>query len=79
MSQAKVDRYKQEKANRKKTMAKQKAMSVVWKIVAIAIIAALAVWAGFSIHNWMVENAPTTYTYVNLTPLTDYLGNLSVQ
>ena len=40
MSQEKVDRYKQEKANRKKIMRKQKVMNIVRK--SVLTVAALA-------------------------------------
>ena len=40
MSQEKVDRYKQEKANRKKIMRKQRVMSIVRK--GVLTLAALA-------------------------------------
>ena len=44
MSQAKVDRYKEEKKNRKKIQKKQKAKQVVEILVCAAILGALVVF-----------------------------------
>ena len=51
MSQEKVDRYKQEKANRKKIMRKQKAMSIVRKAVLSVAALALVAWLGYSAYD----------------------------
>ena len=48
MSQEKVDRYKQEKANRKKIMRKQKVMNIVRKSVLTLAALALVAWLGYS-------------------------------
>ena len=54
MSQEKVDRYKQEKANRKQNMAKEKLKKKLY-VAAGAVIGALAiVWIGFSFY-WEAE------------------------
>ncbi|SDB26317.1 hypothetical protein [Eubacterium oxidoreducens] len=73
MSQAKVDRYKQEKANRKQIMAKQKRQSFFGKLIFLLILAAIVVWAVFSIKSYIESNTEVTKTYVNLDALTDYL------
>ena len=44
MSQAKVDKYKNEKANRKKTNARNKVKRVIARIVAAAAVVALVGW-----------------------------------
>ena len=48
MSQAKVDKYKNEKANRKKTNARNKVKRVIARIVAAAAVVALVGWGGYS-------------------------------
>ena len=48
MSQAKVDRYKKEKADRKKTMRKEKIMRNVKRCVAGVIVLAIVGWFGYS-------------------------------
>ena len=42
MSQAKVDKYKKEKANRKKEMAKQKTEKIIGIICGCAILVAIS-------------------------------------
>ena len=51
MSQAKVDKYKEEKKNRKKIMAKEKRTRVIWAIVGTAIGVALILFIVLSILN----------------------------
>ena len=55
MSQEKVNKYKEEKANRKETIAKQKRQKARNKAIAIAVAAVLAVGAvgaiGLTIRN----------------------------
>lgn len=55
MSQAKVDRYKEEKKNRKKIQKKQKAKQVVEILVCAAILGARSVslWADMHIRKTM--------------------------
>ena len=48
MSQAKVDRYKKEKANRKQIMRKQKMMNFARKAVLSLAALALIGWLGYS-------------------------------
>ncbi len=84
MSQAKVDRYKEEKKNRKAIMAKEKRE---WAMVRTggAVLACLIVgWIGFSVYQSF--NAPkaeaetpievTDYT-VDVGALDDYIQTLS--
>ena len=47
MSQAKVDAYKNAKANRKETMKKDKRMGVIRVLIASCLVVALVSWAGF--------------------------------
>ena len=51
MSQAKVDKYKQEKANRKEIMRKEKARNTVRKCVAVVVAVVVVGWAGYSAYN----------------------------
>ena len=51
MSQAKVDRYKEEKANRKKVMRKEKVANRLRKCAVAVVAAALVVWIGYSAYN----------------------------
>ena len=46
MSQAKVEQYKKDKANRKKIMAKEKAKRIAGRTCAWVILLAIVGWAG---------------------------------
>lgn len=50
MSQEKVDKYKQEKANRKKTMAKEKLKKKLYILLGAVITAAFVGWIGWSVY-----------------------------
>lgn len=50
MSQEKVDKYKQEKANRKKTMAKEKLKKRLYILLGAVITAAFVGWIGWSVY-----------------------------
>ena len=76
MSQAKVDRYKEQKANRKKEVAKQRRLNRLTKLVLFLILAAIVVWAVFSIRSMVVKNMEAQKTYINLNAITDYLNGL---
>ena len=58
MSQAKVDRYKEEKANRKKTMRKEKIANRLRKCAVAVAAAALVVWIGYSAYNMYESSRP---------------------
>lgn len=79
MSQAKVDRYKQEKANRKQTMKKEKRMRVVRSTVAGIIFIALIGWIGYSGYRAYEGKRPVQKTEVDYTSITDYIAGLSAQ
>ena len=48
MSQAKVEKYKEQKANRKQTMKKEKLQSIVRNSIAAVVIVAALGWVGYS-------------------------------
>ena len=50
MSQEKVDKYKQEKANRKKTMAKEKLKKRLYMLAGVLITAIFVAWIGWSVY-----------------------------
>lgn len=76
MSQAKVDQYKKEKANRKKTVAKErirrKIATVAGWVIAIAIVA----WAGVSGYNYYENSRPEQNYTIDTSAISDYLGAL---
>lgn len=76
MSQAKVDKYKQEKANRKETIAKEKRIKKLTKFFAGVVVAALAVWIGVSTVNSIQANRPAETIYCDTAALDEYINEL---
>ena len=79
MSQAKVEKYKKEKANRKKEMAKQKAERMAGIVCAWVIAAALAGWAGYSGYQYYDAHKPAKTFYTNVSAVSDYLSDLNTE
>lgn len=76
MSQAKVDRYKEQKKNRKKIMKHEKHMRFLGYSVATIVAACIITWAGVSIYKTYEAKKPVTATEVDLTALTDYYSSI---
>ena len=76
MSQAKVDQYKKEKANRKETLAKEKRKKMIMKVCASAMLVALVAWIGISTADFVYESRPKDKVYVQTTEIDDYLESL---
>lgn len=84
MSQAKVDRYKEQKKNRAKIMAKEKREWFFTKLGLSLIACAMVVWIGFSIYHGVTSKDTTDTTttaetdsyQVNTSALDDYLNGL---
>ncbi len=77
MSQAKVDRYKEEKRNREKIMKKQKRDWMLIKTGLGVVAAVVIVWAGISVYNGIGSDTPAerqTY-YVDTTAMQEYLAD----
>ena len=77
MSQAKVDRYKKEKANRKQIMRKQKMMNFARKAVLSLAALALIGWLGYSAWDMYESGKERVVAEVNYDAVTDYLNSLS--
>lgn len=76
MSQAKVDRYKKEKANRKKMMRKEKILRNVRRCVAGLVVLAIIGWFGYSAYDLHSSNQERAVAEVNYDSITDYLNTL---
>ena len=76
MSQAKVDRYKKEKANRKQIMRKQKMMNFARKAVLSLAALALIGWLGYSAWDMYESGKERVVADVNYDSVTEYLNNL---
>ena len=78
MSQAKVDRYKEEKANRKKTMKHDKIKRTISAICGTVVCIAVVGWVGYSAYGYFhseKEKNPTQ-TEIDLSALNDYMSTL---
>jgi len=86
MSQAKVDRYKEEKRNRQQIMKKEKREEMLFKAGGAVLGLMLVAWLGFSVVQSVKGTKPDTaantpievenYT-VNTDALTEYINGLS--
>ena len=76
MSQAKVDQYKKEKANRKETMAKEKRTKAITKVCAGVVVCVLAVWIGVSTVDAVKESRPVKTIYCETAELDEYINGL---
>lgn len=79
MSQAKVDRYKEEKANRKQIMAKEKRKKILSILCGWVIAIAIVGWAGYSIYSSYEKSKPTETIYADLNAVEDYLNGLDAE
>lgn len=77
MSQEKVARYKEEKANRKSIMRKQKITKAIGNTVAAVILVAVVGWLGYSGVTYYLDNRPVPSVEVDYTALTDYETSLT--
>ena len=76
MSQAKVDKYKKEKANRKEIMAKEKRQKSIMKICTSAVLVVLVAWIGISTADFIYESRPKDKIYVQTTEIDKFLEDL---
>lgn len=78
MSQAKVDYNKQQKANRKKIVKKQKMQRAFGIAAGVLVAAVLVGWIGFSVYkNYEKKQAENpTQIALDSSALTDYLSNI---
>ncbi len=79
MSQAKVDQYKKEKANRKKTLARNKVKHTCGVVAAWIVLIALVGWAGKSVYSYYEANKPITTYYCDTTDIDNYLNDLAAE
>ena len=76
MSQEKVAKYKESKANRKEIMKKEKrARRVRNTVIAVVGIVVLG-WVGVSGVQYLQENKPRLETEVDFTAIDDYTSTL---
>ncbi|EET58761.1 hypothetical protein BRYFOR_09220 [Marvinbryantia formatexigens DSM 14469] len=76
MSQAKVDRYKQQKANRQKIMKKEKRERMLWRIGGYVVLLVLVCWIGVSAYNSFHVETRKFYD-ADTTAIDTYLSDLT--
>ena len=77
MSQEKVAKYKESKANRKEIMKKQKQARRVRNTVAGIICVVLVGWVGYSAVTYLQENKPRQEVEVDYTAVDEYTETLA--
>ena len=76
MSQQKVDKYKEEKANRQKSMRKQKRSRVLRMTLAVLIVGALVGWFSISLVQSHLAKREPVPTVINDTAINGFMTEL---
>ena len=79
MSQEKVNRYKEEKANRKEILRRQRRNSIIARIAFTVVGIVIVAWIGFSAYYNHMENRPRDMVVVNFDSITNYLATLTAE
>lgn len=77
MSQAKVEKYKEQKANRKQTMKKEKVQGIVRNSIATVVVVAALGWVGYSGVTTIIDNIPREEVKVDYTFIDEYESALN--
>ena len=77
MSQEKVAKYKEQKANRKAIMRKEKITKTIRNTFATVILVALVGWLGYSGVVYIIDNRPVPSVEVDYTAVSEYETSLS--
>lgn len=78
MSVEKVNLYKEQKANRKKILEKERKQKMLTKIGAAAVVLALLGWFGYSAYDIATKPDTSTVT-VDSSAIDEYLGTLEAE
>ena len=79
MSQEKVDKYKEQKANRKEIMKKAKRAELIRNCVASVVLVAVIGWVGYSGVTYIIAHQPRPEVDVNYTSVADYVESLTAE
>lgn len=79
MSQEKVNKYKEEKANRKETMKKAKRAELLRNVIASVVLVAALGWVGYSGVTYIIRHQPRPEVDVNYTAVADYVEGLTAE
>ncbi len=77
MSQEKVNKYKEQKANRKEIIQKEKRNKMIRNIIGAVIGIVLVVWIGYSVYDRASESIASAQTEVDFTAIDNYLSGLA--
>ena len=77
MSQAKVEKYKEQKANRKQTMKKEKLQRIVRNSIAAVVVVAALGWVGYSGVTSIIDNIPREEVKVDYNAISNYESALN--
>lgn len=77
MSQEKVERYKQEKANRKQIIKKQKRAHIIRNVVMTLVAVALIGWLGYSAYGIYESKQPRQVAEVDYTAVNEYIQSIT--
>ena len=79
MSQEKVNKYKEEKANRKESMKKAKRAELLRNVIASVVFVAVLGWVGYSGVTYIIRHQPRPEVDVNYTSVADYVEGLTAE
>lgn len=77
MSQEKVNKYKEEKANRKQIIKKEKRNRIIGRIIGAIVCLAIVGWIGFSIYDSTSKSIASSQTEVDFTAVDDYFSAMN--
>lgn len=77
MSQEKVDRYKKEKANRKKNIKKEKIQDILRRCLYGVVGLALLGWIGYSGYNTYTSNKSAEEVQIDYTAISNYMQSMT--
>lgn len=79
MSQEKVARYKEEKANRKQAVKKQRMKRTINKWIGVLVAVLFIGFVGYSGYDLYQKSQPRDVAEVDYTALEEYLTDLSAE
>ena len=79
MSQEKVNKYKEQKANRKEIMKKAKRAELIRNSIASVVLVAVIGWVGYSGVTYIIKHQPRPEADVNYTAVADYVESLTAE
>lgn len=79
MSQEKVNKYKEQKVNRKEMMKKAKRAELIRNCVASVVLVAVIAWVGYSGVTYIIKHQPRPEVDVNYTSVADYVEGLAAE